>query len=425
MKGDGLAADQYTCNALIDALCKNGKIDEACSFFDDLEDRGIRPNSVTFNTLIYGLCKAGKVDAAQMFLEKMISAGFSPDTYTYSPFIENLCKTKGSGEGLSFIDEMLQKDVKPSTVNYTIVIDKLFKERNYELATRMWGQMVSLGCSPDVVTYTTSVRAYCNEGRLDEAENVVMDMDRSGVNIDAMAYNTLMDGYASVGQTDRAITILKHMTSVASMPNHFTFLILLRNLIKRRRAEHVPLKASRVWTTIELADIFELFELMKKNGVPSSARAYLTILEGFSEDRRLDEVTSLVSRMKEDNLPLNEDICTALVNCFCKLRMYTDAWALLCSMIGRGFLPNLLSYQHLLSGLTAEGQEDRAKEIFRDSRWKDYNPDEIVWKVIIDGLIRKGHSEMCHDMISTLEQMNCKLSDQTYAMLTEELSTRE
>jgi hypothetical protein len=63
--------------------------------------------------------------------------------------------------------------------------------------------------------------------------------------------------------------------------------------------------------------------------VPSSARAYLAILEGFSEDRRLDEVTSLVSCMKE-----NEDLCMALVKCFCKLRMYPDAWALLCSIIG-------------------------------------------------------------------------------------------
>lgn len=282
---------------------------------------------------------------------------------------------------------------------------------------------MSLGRSPDVVTYTTSVRTYCNEGRLDEAKNVVMEMNRSGVTMDAMAYNTLMDGYASIEQSDHAVAILKHMTSAASMPNHFTFLILLRHLLQRRLAGHVPLKATRVWKTIELADIFELFDLMKKNGVPSSARAYLAILEGFSEHKTLDEVTSLVSHMKEDNVPLNEDIYTALINCFCKLRMYPDAWALLCSMIGDGFLPNLLSYQHLLSGLTSEGQTDRAKEIFRDCKWKDYNPDEIVWRVIIDGLVRKGYTDVCHDMIPMLEQINCKPSDQTYAMLTEELST--
>jgi hypothetical protein len=105
--------------------------------------------------------------------------------------------------------------------------------------------------------------------------------------------------------------------------------------------------------------------------------------------------------------------------------MYPDAWALLCSMIGHGFIPHLMSYKHLLSGLTDEGQVDTAKEIFRDSRWKDYNPDEIAWKVIIDGLIRKGHSYMCHEMLSILEQRNCRPSYQTYAMLTKELSTSE
>lgn len=70
--------------------------------------------------------------------------------------------------------------------------------------------------------------------------------------------------------------------------------------------------------------------------------------------------------------------------------MYPDAWALLCSMIRHGFVPHLMSYQHLLSGLNSGRQADRAKEIFRNSKWKDYNPDEIVWKVIIDDLIKKG-----------------------------------
>jgi pentatricopeptide repeat protein len=149
-----------------------------------------------------------------------------------------------------------------SQVNYTIVIDKLFKERNYGLATRMWGQMVSLGCNPDVVTYTTSVRAYCNEGRLDEAGNVVMKMNKSGVTVDTIMYNTLMDGYTSIGHTDHAVEVLNNMTGVSSMPNHYTYLILLRHLLRRRLAEHVPLKETSVWKTIELCDTFEYFELM-------------------------------------------------------------------------------------------------------------------------------------------------------------------
>lgn len=84
-----------------------------------------------------------------------------------------------------------------------------------------------------------------------------------------------------------------------------------------------------------------------------------------------------------------------------------------------------MSYQHLLSGLICEGQTDKAKEIFMNSRWKDYSPDEIVWKVIIDGLIKKGHSDISREMIIMLERMNCRPSHQTYAMLTEELPDRE
>uniref|UniRef100_J3LE88 Pentacotripeptide-repeat region of PRORP domain-containing protein n=1 Tax=Oryza brachyantha TaxID=4533 RepID=J3LE88_ORYBR len=188
---------------------------------------------------------------------------------------------------------MLQKDVKPSTVNYTIVIDKLFKERNYGLATRIWGRMVSLGCNPDVVTYTTSMRAYCIEGRLNEAENVLIEMSKEGLTIDAMACYTLLDGYASIGQTDNAVSNLKQMTGVASVPNQFNYFILLRHLLRRRLAEDVQhLAPVGVWDAIELTDVFGLFD-------PNSG-VYSAILEGFSEGGRAEEVTPLVSRMKED-----------------------------------------------------------------------------------------------------------------------------
>jgi pentatricopeptide repeat protein len=355
----------------------------------------------------------------------MVSAGFTPDTYTYSPFIENLCKMKGSKEGLSFIDKMLKESVKPTTVNYTIVIDKLFKERNYGLAKKIWGQMVSLGCDPDAVTYTTSMRAYCNQGRLVEAENVLSQMNKSAVTVDTIAYNTLMEGHASIGHTDSAVSILKHMENVASVPNHFTYTILLRHLLQRRLAEGVVLNAASVWKTTELTDIFELFEIMKNNNIVPSTNTYSAILERFSEDGRSKEVTSLVSRMKDDNISLNEDIYTAVIICLCKSKLYSYAWVLLRSMIGHGFAPQLMCYQHLLCGLISEGQANMAKVIFGNSRWEDYNPDEIVWKVIIDGLIRKGHPASCHDMISRLEQMNCRPSNRTYAMLAEELSTRQ
>lgn len=384
-----------------------------------------KPNLVTFNTLIDGLCKSGKVDIASSLFEKMVSAGYTPDTYTYSPFIENLCKMKGSQGGLSFIDEMLKKSVKATTVNYTIVIDKLFKEANYGLATKIWGQMVSLGCNADAVTYTTSMRAYCNEGKLSEAENVLTEMNKSGVTVDTIAYNTLMDGHVRIGQTDCAVSTLKHMKNTDSMPNQFTYMILLRHVLQRRLPESVSLNAASVWKTTELTDIFELFEVMKKNYIIPNTVTYSVILERFSEDGRLNEMTSLVSCMKDDKLSLNENIYTSLISCFCKSGRLSDAWALLHSMIEHGFVPRLMSYQHLLCGLISEGQDHRVKEIFGNSRWKDYNPDEIVWKVIIDGLIRKGHSDICLDMISKLEQMNCRPSNQTYAMLAEELSNRE
>ena len=76
-------------------------------------------------------------------------------------------------------------------------------------------------------------------------------------------------------------------------------------------------------------------------------------------------------------------------------------------MIGCGYLPHLDSYHLLLSGLCDDGDFGRAKSMFCDLIGMDYNCDEITWRILIDGLLKKGHVYMCYEMLSIMEERHC------------------
>lgn len=59
--------------------------------FEEMVHRGIKPNVCTFAVLINALCKEGKVDEAQCILDMIHLKGVEPDTCIYTSLINGYC----------------------------------------------------------------------------------------------------------------------------------------------------------------------------------------------------------------------------------------------------------------------------------------------------------------------------------------------
>jgi pentatricopeptide repeat protein len=102
--------------------------------------------------------------------------------------------------------------------------------------------------------------------------------------------------------------------------------------------------------------------------------------------------------------------------------MHEEALRLLDSMMEYNHLAHLESYKLLVCGLFEQGNQEKAEEIFRSLLSCEYNYDEVVWKVLLDGLVRKGHVDECSQLRDIMEKNGCRLHSDTHTMLSQELN---
>jgi len=83
-----LLPDAFTYNILIGALCKEGKISEACYTIGVMSNMGIMPDQITYQIVIRGFCFDGEIVRAKNLLWCMLSNLMVP-----KPLIWNLIMT--------------------------------------------------------------------------------------------------------------------------------------------------------------------------------------------------------------------------------------------------------------------------------------------------------------------------------------------
>ncbi|XP_025794777.1 putative pentatricopeptide repeat-containing protein At1g13630 [Panicum hallii] len=80
MESCGVSPSDYSHSILIDGLCKQDKIGEALSFFQDARKEGkFKPLEMTFNILMSALCNRSFIQNAKSILCLMLKYGLNPN----------------------------------------------------------------------------------------------------------------------------------------------------------------------------------------------------------------------------------------------------------------------------------------------------------------------------------------------------------
>jgi pentatricopeptide repeat protein len=78
---------QVTMSSLVNALDASGQWRLAVAKFDELRERGVRPNAYCYNAAISALAKGAQAEAAKQMVVSMRQDGLTPDIFTYGPLI--------------------------------------------------------------------------------------------------------------------------------------------------------------------------------------------------------------------------------------------------------------------------------------------------------------------------------------------------
>ncbi|KAI6707719.1 hypothetical protein NL676_010681 [Syzygium grande] len=90
-------------NILIECLCRNDKVDGACSLMDDMMEKGVRPNTTTFNALFRGLRQTNWLKKAFEMMDRMNEHACKPDYVTMEILAEWLSAVGEVGKLKNFV----------------------------------------------------------------------------------------------------------------------------------------------------------------------------------------------------------------------------------------------------------------------------------------------------------------------------------
>ena len=68
-------------------------------------------------------------------------------------------------------------------------------------------------------------------------------------------------------------------------------------------------------------------------------------------------------------------------------------------MTSRGFELRLIEFKALICALCKVNSLTDAQKVFEKMLMKDWNPDEVLWAVLIDGLLNEGFQNVCTNFL--------------------------
>lgn len=123
MRRQGYEADESIFNAFLNACFREENADLAKNIFEDMEKRGIKPNTTTFSLLvkIFGRCR--RLEEAFATVEKMSTVyRMEPSMQTYTCLIQACMRNRQTSKALELFEKMKALGATPDRVLYSTLI---------------------------------------------------------------------------------------------------------------------------------------------------------------------------------------------------------------------------------------------------------------------------------------------------------------
>ncbi|KAF1888601.1 hypothetical protein Lal_00011375 [Lupinus albus] len=218
----GLKAPKRCYNRLPDlSKCRDGMDIEATKqLFHEALVKGSVPSSVSYNAMAVDLFREGKVSEADQVIIEMQHRGFKPTHSIFEAKVAALCKVSKVDEAIKVIEEdMIKANCVPTPRVYHILTKNLCNLGKITAVLESLSKMSKkVGCLADKETFGILLEMLCHERRYVEASQVMEQMSIKSYWPCANSYNSLIKGLCSLGRQYEAVMWLEDMLSQGKLP---------------------------------------------------------------------------------------------------------------------------------------------------------------------------------------------------------------
>ncbi|CAN1177129.1 Pentatricopeptide repeat-containing protein At4g16390, chloroplastic [Linum perenne] len=332
---DNLKLNQLTVlyNVTMKVLRNSRRMSDVENLFDDMIQRGVRPDNVTFSTII-GCANLSRLpDKVVEWFERMPSFGITPDNFTYSTMIDaygrigdvekalnlydrartekwklnivtfstliKIYGISGNYDGcLNVYEEMKALCVKPNVVTFNTLLDAMGRAKRPWTVKTIYKDMIDNGITPTFPTYAALLRAYGRARYGEDAFAVYRVIKDKGMTLNVVLYNTLFSMCADIGLIDEATEILGDMRSSDVEPDNWTFSALIT-----------------LYSTYgRVFEVENLLNEMVEAGIEPNLFILTSVTQCYGKAKRTDDVVRTFNRLLELGITPDDRFCGCLLS---------------------------------------------------------------------------------------------------------------
>ncbi|XP_026665487.1 protein LOW PHOTOSYNTHETIC EFFICIENCY 1, chloroplastic [Phoenix dactylifera] len=241
------------CNHLIWLMGKAKKWWAALEIYEDLLDKGPKPNNLSyeliishFNILLTAARRRGIWRWGVRLLNKMQDKGLRPGTREWNAVLVACSKASETSAAVQIFRRMVEQGEKPTILSYGALLSALEKGKLYDEALQVWEHMRRVGVKPNLHAYTILVSVFIGKGSPDMVDSVLREMVSSGIEPNVVTYNAIITGCAKNKMGSAAYEWFHRMKVRKIKPNEITYEMLIKALAqdgKPRLAYEMYLRA--------------------------------------------------------------------------------------------------------------------------------------------------------------------------------------
>ncbi|KAM0954352.1 putative tetratricopeptide-like helical domain superfamily [Dioscorea sansibarensis] len=410
---DCIDVSEHSMAIVVDGLCDNGEIEAARKVFEEMRQRGLRPNILSYNSLveayikrldfdsvdevlklidaddvrrnaatytvlINGFSGSGDIDKAEKaFEEAKNMEGLVGDVYLYTSIINANCRVGNIKRALLLFDECVAKGIGPNDRTYGVLINGLCKAGQVIAAEMLIDEMQQKGIDYNQVIFNTMIDGYCKKGMIDKALHLKSVMEKKGMQLDVYTYNTIACGLCKLNRLKEAKRILYEMVDSGVDANTVSLTTLIDVLCKE--GDYVEAR--------------RLFREMGNKGSTPNVITYNVLIDGYSKKGSIREAERLKKEMEKKGIVPDVYTYTSLIHGHCVGGKVRIAKKLFDEMKKRGVTANVVTYTALISGLSKEGQSEEAFRLYEQMIKAGLKPDDSVYSSLVSSFHKTTNSK--------------------------------
>lgn len=431
-------------------LCKNGRLVDAISALDDVDQCGSKVTSRTYLELLQGCidcesvelgrkvhswidlvdvvdlyvenklvnmyAKCGSFDDALQVFEKMSERNL----YSWSAIIGACCREQRWKEVLEFFGLMVSDGVMPDAfllpkilqacgnlgnlgmgkLIHSSVIKSKILESNVRVCNAVLGVYVK--CSRldlaellfknmverDRVTWNTMISGYCHCGNIEEANRFFNSMHAEGVEAGLVTWNILLASYCQSGKCDVALKMMKTMETLGVIPDVFTWTTIVSGFSQNNMG----------------VQALGLFKEMICSGIEPSGVTIASSLSACAMLKILNKTRELHLYAVKMGIMRDVLVANSLIDAYSKCGDLETARRIF------NIVPKKDTYtwNSMIGGYCIAGYCGKANDLFNQMQGSDVKPNAVTWNAMIYGYIQNGDEDQAMDLFELMESCQIK-----------------